>query len=572
MRTLATLCIPQFYTLYGRILGGVGFAQRNRYYCAFCHTEFFVDHHVRPGIPGGSGLTDNRIICPCCGHMNLNLMAKRDTGMIYDDGKGLPVPVPMEMRLEIRETKDCLSLWVWERVIYLEGTVPVRIWKRTEEFRYNLRTRDSFLIIRNTKKARRQYPLYDIFSDCVYKYSQLFHVNACSLALFTDNGKGAWVRDKERTEQVKGLLRTLREALQRKWKKMHGYDLGPLYVGAGPVYGMLLFPLVNLAWRLRYPDGQNLPHVLSETQWDRNSYLEDRLFTSGAKKRYFRYPGDTGGVRAIIQAFDLPDRPFIRHLLARDLLAAPELKAVLEITEDPYYITRILLATRRWVQKGTALSYQPASHWSRPAVKLYSLLKEFTQHWSLQSVVHLLEKEESLLADCAVMLHRVTDRQREAAYGLKLKNLHNWLVLALRTQQPLENINLEIPEAVTRRLQMQLESGYLNFFVPDQSKELDQASDAFHNCVKTYRDRVHQGECQIVLMTDDIGRMLACLEVRGNALVQAKLKYNKPVFEDAVVNGAVRDWCRKANLVIETADVHSEQGYLVPLERKVANG
>ena len=68
-------------------------------------------------------------------------------------------------------------------------------------------------------------------------------------------------------------------------------------------------------------------------------------------------------------------------------------------------------------------------------------------------------------------------------------------------------------------------------------------------------------------MTDDNGLMRACLEVRDNALVQAKLKFNKPVSEDAAINSAIRDWCRMTGLAIKTADVRQIQ-YLVPIERR----
>ena len=56
-------------------------------------------------------------------------------------------------------------------------------------------------------------------------------------------------------------------------------------------------------------------------------------------------------------------------------------------------------------------------------------------------------------------------------------------------------------------------------------------------------------------MTDDKGLLAACLEVKDKELVQAKLKYNKPVYENEEVNKAVLKWCKNAGLIVCTKDV-----------------
>ena len=145
---------------------------------------------------------------------------------------------------------------------------------------------------------------------------------------------------------------------------------------------------------------------------------------------------------------------------------------------------------------------------------------------------------------------------------------HDWLVDKMREIEE-KGFALHVPEAIQRRLQMQLDNGYLRFFVPQHSHDLDNASRIFHNCVRTYSNRVANGECQIVLMTDDKGLLKACLEIRGNALVQAKLKFNKPVSADAAVNSAIRDWCRDTGLTIRTQDVRQIH-YLVPITERRA--
>ena len=97
----------------------------------------------------------------------------------------------------------------------------------------------------------------------------------------------------------------------------------------------------------------------------------------------------------------------------------------------------------------------------------------------------------------------------------------------------------------------------MKFYLPEHSSELMKGGKIMHNCVGTYGRRMANGECIIVYMTDDNGKLTACLEVRDNSLVQAKLKYNKPVSLDPVINDAIIDWCKKAELKVDTADVNT---------------
>ena len=69
-------------------------------------------------------------------------------------------------------------------------------------------------------------------------------------------------------------------------------------------------------------------------------------------------------------------------------------------------------------------------------------------------------------------------------------------------------------------------------------------------------------------MTDDKGMLAACLEVRDNALVQAKLKYNDPVHENQAINDEILKWCRAAGLEIITKDVQKTRRK--PLEARTA--
>lgn len=145
-------------------------------------------------------------------------------------------------------------------------------------------------------------------------------------------------------------------------------------------------------------------------------------------------------------------------------------------------------------------------------------------------------------------------KYKEAGRKLPLKQLHDWAIKVDTRLQDMD-YDMEVPEAVVRRLQMQVNNGMLQAYVPRRAEELIKASATLHNCVRTYAKRVVARQCDIVLMTDDKGLLRACLEIREGALVQAKLKYNTPVRDDAEINAAIVDWCGKTRLKIKTRDV-----------------
>ena len=119
------------------------------------------------------------------------------------------------------------------------------------------------------------------------------------------------------------------------------------------------------------------------------------------------------------------------------------------------------------------------------------------------------------------------------------------------------NYSLDIPEPIKRRFEMQKDS--LKFFLPDTAWQLRDGGREFNNCVYTYAKRVKDGECQIAFMADDKGKLVACLEIRGDRLVQAKLKFNRPVKQDDEVQQEIIKWCKVKKIKIKTDDVEERR-------------
>lgn len=395
------------------------------------------------------------------------------------------------------------------------------------------------------------------FDDTLYTLSQLTEIHFQSMAFRNlQQGKGVQT-DWELKQKVTGLLRDLREGIQRKWKKIHGYNLGSLFVPAGTTYGALLFPLMNIAWRLSYPDAKNLPREFSGTYitirgFKTSHMLEEKdveVYTDFAAVRAAK-----GSIPAVIAGFGLPDTPLIRRTLQQDIFAASELRHVFRIVDNQDRV-RDIMECMGWVyQDGRLMRGDSELYYFREVV--YDDLDQLSDSWPIVDVMRVVNgiKSAKDLHDTLHMLKQLSAAERQKARQVRTRELHDWLVdkmVEIRER----GFELPCPESVKRWLQMQLDSGSLKTFLPKHSHELDRVSAEFHNCVKTYSRRVLAKECNIVLMTDDKGKLLACLEVRDGALVQAKLRYNKRVALDGAVNSAVYDWCQRAGLEVKTQDV-----------------
>lgn len=114
---------------------------------------------------------------------------------------------------------------------------------------------------------------------------------------------------------------------------------------------------------------------------------------------------------------------------------------------------------------------------------------------------------------------------------------------------------------------MQLDS--VKFYLPENSDILQKVGLQMRNCVASYAERVYKGQTNIVLMTDDIGKLKVCIEVKNNEIVQAKLFGNKPVFTDEKLALEIKKWADKLNIAYKNChDLKSVTSKQTQLQRE----
>ena len=77
-------------------------------------------------------------------------------------------------------------------------------------------------------------------------------------------------------------------------------------------------------------------------------------------------------------------------------------------------------------------------------------------------------------------------------------------------------------------------------------------------CVGSYMAYQHNNKLEIAVVEDSEKNYVACLEISNRELVQAKLKYNSPIYNNKTINNIVLSWCKLNNFKINSRDVDNK--------------
>ena len=89
--------------------------------------------------------------------------------------------------------------------------------------------------------------------------------------------------------------------------------------------------------------------------------------------------------------------------------------------------------------------------------------------------------------------------------------------------------------------------------------ELKDIGNKLSICVGCYDVEQMRGDLEICLVTDRHNNYLACLEIKNNTLVQAKLKHNKYVYTNSIIQSVIETWCSNNNIEINTTDMYKPE-------------
>ena len=194
------------------------------------------------------------------------------------------------------------------------------------------------------------------------------------------------------------------------------------------------------------------------------------------------------------------------------------------------------------------------------SLKIIDYIAYWLTYRSISEVQNFLNKgniSSWQIKDTYNMEMKLNDKNRKLYLSehIKLAEAHDWLVKVINSQKG-EDYSLKVPEYIKHRYEVPVDG--FTAHVPLSANELLAVGNELHNCVGTYADKVLAHERWICVIAKG-NELIACLEIKENCLVQAKLKYNKSVKEDTEINDTILKWCKEARILIDTKDIDKEK-------------
>jgi len=510
------------------------YAETCKQYCVDCG-QVFLARFGYTSYMGWQRWEGESFFCPNCGegHKNNYLTVRNNRA----NQKSCWLPYRMSLRLN--EFKSHLVLLVnADCVMFTEDGTEVRSNRLRETFRFDIKSQKV------------------IFQQCGKDAIEVGNPYAApellrnSLLRFVNPESTMWQKQKG---EVAELLKKLRVSIGKQLKEQKGINLSAFFVQPGRRYGLLLLPVVNIAFRLACTDASNLEMTGGIGEFETLNALitksknmpcadsEDRLNSIMALTRK-----GLSTPQAIARAYGLPDTKGVRKMLYRtDVLQAGKVKAAFDMLEDykySLYASKFMLASPVWL-----------------SAEEIDFITKVRQRLGVKIAIKLIIKRRELMAEDLVSIYlKLTEASQEEFWHAKLtaEQMHAWLVERWHKQKE-SDYNLKVPEAIIRRLEMQRDT--VNFFVPTTAWQLRDAGKELHNCVGTYAESVLTGGRSIVLVADDRGKLKVCLEIADGEIRQAKLVNNRSVSNDQKLNAEVLKWAKEAKLIIATLDVKVEE-------------
>ena len=552
MTITAYLDIPKMFNVYANSLGrnDAGF-HCIQYFCQNCEQMFTV---AWGRVPGSMSWCERGTFfhCPNCGE-EYNTEREACFGKTHDH-------MPLKVSLTVKEYANIVDLEVrYEAHVFREQFDKYYI-KRMEIFRFDIAARRATFSRFYHNAGKREIETTFEFGSPL-EFQKLF---AESILRFFRSDS---IPNKEQHSKLAELLKTLRRAVKSRLEKRLGYELRGFHVSPGSLYGYFLLPLMNIGYRLIFPDAPNLPEVYRDADHEVNNWLAGYLISKDTQVYMERAVEEartgTDAVSAIIRGVCLPNKDLVRRELRENFFHYGWLASAFATIDNYDLAMRFYRAVRTLQEEqsqGCHQGYMSGYHGGRTRPSRFTKdVAEFARAmrpiYGEEGVVRMVEAaEEYRLDDCMRLYSQMNDTNRKLIkrQGVRLRDLHDWMAKRHKEQMN-PNIKFKVPEHIVRRLAMQRDR--LSFFLPKESMELLEAGQALHNCVASYGKAMGSKDLWIVLVADDNGRLAACLEIKKDKLVQAKLDCNKPVHANPALNAEVLAWAEAAGVKIATKDV-----------------
>lgn len=167
---------------------------------------------------------------------------------------------------------------------------------------------------------------------------------------------------------------------------------------------------------------------------------------------------------------------------------------------------------------------------------------------------------EQLIFDTLRMQGYLSRREVEYKPSANLKELHDQLSRLYTSYKKVE-VSAEMTAIKTVDTSAHFKEfrvGDLIIRSPHTAYELIEVGAKMRHCVASYASKFYYRQVEIVLLTNENSDYLACIEIRGDRAVQAKLTHNRPLYSNPKYLGAVMLFISENNIIMASQDFGEE--------------
>ncbi len=522
--------MPKLFYLYQGPAKDIGRKMTSTYRCAACGHTFRSIWGTCGTAYYGKRIDDREIYCPKCGTHFVEYTMMKDFCYLADGAY-----TPLSMTIVLDEFKDSLRLTLSGREIVSESESDYMFYERKYRETISFNTKKRMTVYRRSVagKLTSNYTLGNPFDTSFYTETNL---KALTQRAITE----PYIKDFHK------MLKLLREKIQSKLSQRLRYTVSSMYVCHEKGGSLFTKPILNIAYRMVFTDLKNpsreeycnMQHIdEGYTQYYLPYYEMHRSYFTAEKMAAVAKAKDT--ISGLLAVASLPDKPVFRRILTQAPFSFLALKKIYKIAQgDLNTFGNVYKCLIKFPTVGPRNKmmleqlYQLSAKWGT------DYINAFMRWWK--------NTDSRTCIDTLEMLNRLNDKIKLWQMKISPAKLHDYLTDAIyRQDHPFLPFDLNNP--VCRRLAMQL--GNIKFYLPENSDVLQNVGKKLHNCVGTYADKVFEGETNIVVMTDELGKLKVCIEVKDGKLIQAKMFGNKSVYYEPKLQSEIINWAKKAGII-----------------------
>lgn len=535
METIAHYYIPTVYDIIRRYVEYTYGKEKSVVYHHGCGESFVGNFTPQYNVGGYMG-SGRFFYCPFCG----------EALSIYDDNVSTYFAkkdqlVPTDMDVSVKEGADFIDL------IFVSNTVAV---DKTNVFTDRAAVRQK---VRFDFKSRKTVYMR---SNSTRKWETVAEILPAGVTFNFISGLdflGAFLNASSRASKhrdgLRNVLTALRNAFKQKLEKTVGYKVRDVFAPptACNEKGYFEQPIRAMIWKLLAPDASRLTQLTLY----RLSTMNDNLLPAGVFERTKK---GTSFVDAVMNEFNLTGRVW-RRAITKDPSMAYFAKRI-GFTDKPSLIMRLLDKISDVFVLGRSIT--PLVDLEECTMLTKAMVKQYGDNRTVEFIERRFDGDQAL-ADVFLMFRGLSRFNKQNAIRnlpRRMRDIHDALLVWQQRDR-----GGDLPIQVHKRFVAKM--GEYRFISPDNTNQLIDAGKRMHICVGSYGRSCSDGDKVVVLVANNNGEPVACLEIakqggRWKKVVQAKLAYNKVVASDGAMNALVMDWIKSRKLIPATRDIDIE--------------